>query len=272
VIPSHVQSADKALSGRIIVITRPRAQAQAFADELESRGARVIVCPTIEIAELESYERVDEAIDHLFGFDWLIFTSANAVDHFFRRFNRTGHAIAECDDLRVCAIGEATAEKLQKLNIHVDVIPTDSKAEGVFAALEQFVGGKKALAGVNFLLPRAAVARDFLPRALEAAGARIDVVPVYKTVAPDVDRARLAAMLAGGSDCITFTSSSSVKNLAQLFDTQDLSSILTNTAIACIGEVTRQTAARYGLAVQIQPAQPTATSLIDAIVDYFAKE
>jgi uroporphyrinogen III methyltransferase/synthase len=247
-------------------------QAQTFADELEMRGAHVLVCPTIEIVELESYERLDEAIDHLFGYDWLLFTSVNAVDYFFRRFIDAGHSIAECDELRVCAIGEATAEKLHNLNVHVDVIPTDSKAEGVFAALEQFVGGKEALVGVNLLLPRAAVARDYLPKALEAAGARIDVIPVYRTVVPEVDRAHLAAMLAGGSDCITFTSTSSVKNLARLFDTPDLGSILTNTAIACIGDVTARTAAEYGLTVQIQPTQSTIASLVQAIVDYFGRQ
>ncbi len=267
-----MESTDSVLAGRTIVITRPRAQAETFASELEKRGADVLICPTIEIVELENYERLHEAIDHLFGYDWLVFTSTNAVDYFFRRFTNTGHSITECDDLRVCAIGEATAEKLHDLNIHVDVIPTESKAEGVFAALEQFVGGKEGLAGLNFLLPRAAVARDYLPKALEAAGARVDVVPVYRTVTPDVDRARLAAMLAGGSDCITFTSSSSVKNLAQLFDTNDLSSILADTAIACIGEVTAQTAAQYGLAVQVQPAQSTVASLVEAITDYFGKQ
>lgn len=264
-------SQDKPLTGRTVVITRPRAQAESFANELETLGAEVLVCPTIEIAELDNYERLDEAIDHLFGYDWIIFTSANAVEHFFRRFAASNHSISECDDVRVCAIGEPTAGKLHDINVHVDIVPTDTKAEGVFLALKEFVGGEQALAGLNFLLPRAVVARDYLPRALEAAGARIDVVPAYKTVVPDVDRSRLAAMLAGGADCITFTSSSSVKNLAQLFDTQDLSSVLAGSVIACIGEVTAATANEYGLTVEIQPQHSSVSSLAQAIVDFFQK-
>ena len=262
---------NKVLAGRTIVITRPRSQAESFAAELERFGADVLICPTIEIAELENYQRLDEAIDHLFGYDWIIFTSANAVDHFFRRFQSGGHSISECDDVRVCAIGEATAEKLHQFNVHVDVIPTDTKAEGVFAALEEYVGGEEALAGLNFLLPRALVARDFLPKALEAAGARIDVVPAYQNVVPNVDRAKLAALLAGGADCVTFTSSSSVRNLAQLFDTQDLSSVLTDTAIACIGDVTAATANEYGLVVRIQPEHSNVAALAQAIADYFSQ-
>ena len=96
------------------------------------------------------------------------------------------------------------------------------------------------------LLPRAAVARDYLPKALEEAGARVDVVTAYRTVVPEnLDRGRLSAMLAGDADCIAFTSSSTVKNLALLFDTIDLSKILDGVAIACIGDITADTAAEH---------------------------
>src|SRR5712691_704798 len=100
------------LAGRTIVITRARTQAGEFVAELEKYGARVIVCPTIEIAEPESYERLDEAIDHLYGYDWAVFTSVNGVDHFLRRLGERRHEPGELDDLRICAIGEATAERL----------------------------------------------------------------------------------------------------------------------------------------------------------------
>jgi uroporphyrinogen III methyltransferase/synthase len=260
------------LADHSIVITRARAQAESFANELEKLGATVTLCPTIEIAPPDSYERVDEAIEHLYGYDWLIFTSANGVGHFFKRFVARGHGVSELDDLRVCGIGEATAEELQALQVHVDLVPETFKAEGVFDALLQFTGGREALAGLNFLLPRAAVARDYLPQALESAGARVDVVPVYKTVVPsDVDAARLAAMLAGSADCIAFTSASSVRNLAQLFGTNDLSIVLKNIAIACIGDVTAATAVEFGLQVHIKPDQFTVPALVNAIVMYFGK-
>ena len=262
---------DRVLADRTIVITRARTQAKGLAKELEKLGANVIICPTIEIAPPDSYDRVDEAIEHLYGYDWLILTSANGVDNFFKRFLQLGYEVSELDELKVCAIGEATAERLRTLQIHVDLIPESFKAEGVFEALLQFTGGQEAIAGLNFLLPRAAVAREYLPQALESAGARVDVVAVYKTVMPsDVDPARLAAMLAGSADCIAFTSASSVKNLGQLFGTNDLSTVLADVAIACIGDVTAATAGEFGLHVHITPDQSTVSALVDAIALYFA--
>ena len=260
------------LANRTVVITRALAQADEFVVELQKYGARIIVCPTIEISAPESYERLDEAIDHLFGYDWLVFTSVNGVEHFLRRLQTAGHEVSKLDELKVCAIGDATAEKLRVAHIHVDVVPNEFKAEGVFDALVQYLGGTEALYGLNFLIPRAAVARDFLPKALAAAGARVDVVAAYRSVLPDnIDRGRIAAMLAGSADCIAFTSSSTVKNLAHLFDTQDLSDVLAGITVACIGDITAQTATEHGLHTEIQPDQFTIPALALAIADYFAK-
>lgn len=260
----------EALAGRTVVVTRAAAQAGEFVAELERYGAKVIICPTIEIAEPESYERLDEAINHLYGYDWLIFTSANAIEYFLRRLNARGVGVAELDEIKVCAIGQASADKLRDAHVHVDVIPSQSKAEGVFEALSEFVGGAEHLHGLNILLPRAAVGRDYLPKALEDAGARVDVVTAYRTVVPDnLDRGRLSAMLAGSADCIAFTSSSTVKNLALLFDTHDLGKVLSGLTIACIGDVTTATAEEFGLSVQIQPPQSTIKDLAKAIADYY---
>jgi uroporphyrinogen III methyltransferase/synthase len=259
------------LAGRTVVITRAPGQANEFVAELERYGANVILCPTIEIRELESYERLDEAIEHLYGYDWMIFTSVNGVEHFFRRLEASGRTASDLDEVKVCAIGEATAERLRNLSVHVDVIPEEFKAEGIFAALERFVGGPEALQGLNILIPRASVARDYLPKALEDARARVDVVPAYRTTIPEnVDRGRVAAMLSGSGDCIAFTSSSTVRNLAQLFDTQDLSEALGSVVVACIGDITATTAAEYGLQVRIQPQQFTIPALARAIADYFS--
>ena len=195
----------------------------------------------------------------------------NGVDHFFARLHQAGRETSELDEVKVCAIGEATAARLTDLHVHVDVVPEEFKAEGVFAALERFVGSRERLSKLNVLIPRASVARDYLPRALHEAGARVDVVPAYRTSLPsDLDRGRVAAMLSGDADCIAFTSASTVKNLGQLFDTQDLSGPLAGVAIACIGDVTAATAAEYGLQVEIQPAEFTIRALARAIADYFA--
>jgi len=261
-----------ALAGRTVVVTRAASQAGAFIAALENHGATVISCPTIEIAEPETYERVDEAIDHLYGYDWIIFTSANGVEYFLRRLQARGLGVEELDELKVCAIGEATAGRLRDAHVHVDLIPSQAKAEGVFAALSEFAGGSERLHGLNILIPRAAVARDYLPKSLEEAGARVDVVVTYRTLLPEnLDRGRLSAMLTGGADCIAFMSSSSVKNLALLFDTHDLGEKLQGLIVACIGDITATTAADYGLRVDIQPEETTAAGLADAIAEYYSR-
>jgi uroporphyrinogen III methyltransferase/synthase len=262
------------LAGRCVMITRARAQAEEFAAALEADGARVVACPTIEIVEPESYAPLDEAIENLFGYDWLIFTSANGVEHFLRRLESRGMDVSELDGLRVCAIGAATAERLSAARVHVDVVPEQFKAEGVFAALESFLGGREQFQQQNFLIPRAAVARDFLPRALAEAGARVDVVPAYRTVRPETTgRARVEALLVGGAvDCITFTSSSTVANFAQLFDTGDLGELLEGVKVACIGDITAGTAAEYGLRTDILPDEYTVPALARAIADFFSVE
>ncbi len=265
------QPIEKPLAGRTIVTTRARAQAEEFTRLLEQYGARVISCPTIEIVDPESYEPLDEAIANLYGYDWLIFTSANGVDYFLGRFLQQNRDVHEIDDLRVCAIGEATATSLREAQIHVDVVPEQFTAEGVFLALENYLGGQPGFKTQNFLIPRAAVARDYLPRALENAGARVDVVPAYRTVRPETtELGRVGALLEGGAiDCITFTSSSTVTNFAQLFDTSDLSDLLSEVAVACIGDITAATARQFHLEPAIQPNEFTIPALAAAIADHF---
>ncbi|PWT81302.1 MAG: hypothetical protein C5B44_04030 [Acidobacteria bacterium] len=264
-------AAAQPLAGRTVVVTRAQTQAADFVSALEEFGAKVIVCPTIEVTDPESYARLDEAVNDLYGYDWIIFTSVNGVDYFLRRARQREHEESALDAVKICAIGDATANRLRSEKVHVDLVPPEFKAEGIYQALERFVGGREFLRGLNFLIPRAAVARDYLPKQLEAAGARVDVVPAYRTVIPEqADRGRLTAMLAGGADCIAFTSSSTVRNLAQLFDTLDLNTVLEGIAVACIGDITAGTAREYGLSPVIQPTEFTIPALAGAIADHFA--
>jgi uroporphyrinogen III methyltransferase/synthase len=262
----------KPLEGRTVIVTRAASQAADLTKILESYGANVIVCPTIEIREPDNYARLDEALDHLYGYDWLIFTSTNGVDYFLKRLTARGQQTADLDEIKVCAIGQRTADKLHDAHVHVDLVPSQSTAEGVFAALAEFAGGDEHLRGLNLLLPRAATGREVLPEALQKAGARVDVVTTYQTVLPDnIDRGKLAAMLAGSGDCIAFTSPSTIKNLAKLFDTHDLGKTLPGMAVACIGSVTAEAAAEYGLHVDIQPDNFTTKDLAHAIASYYQR-
>jgi len=261
----------KPLTDKTIVITRAQAQSAAFIEQLESHGAKVLSCPTIEIVPLEDYTQLDEAFENLYGYDWIIFTSVNGVDFFLERFESKGHDTTELYDLRVCAIGEATAIRLRDSDIHVDVVPRLCTAEGVFEALADYVGGLEELSSLNFLFPRALVGRDYLPNSLEAVGSRCDVVPVYQTVAPkSPEFAKVKALIQGGAvDCITFTSSSSVTNFAQLFETNDLSKILKGVKVACIGDITANTATELGLKADIKPKEHTIPALTQAIVEHY---
>src|SRR5690349_296209 len=264
---------DRSLEGKMVIVTRAASQAADLTALLEGYGASVIVCPTIEIREPDNYDRLDEALNHLYGYDWLIFTSINGVEFFLKRLTDRGQQIADLDEIKVCAIGQRTADKLHDAHVHVDLVPSQSTAEGVFQALSEFAGGDAHLHGLNFLLPRAAVGRDHLPKALEQAGARIDVVTTYQTVLPEnFDRGKLAAMLAGSGDCIAFTSPSTIKNLAKLFDTHDLGKTLPDIVVACIGSVTADTAVEYGLHVDIQPATFTTKDLAHAIASYYSDQ
>ncbi|HSL54537.1 MAG TPA: uroporphyrinogen-III synthase, partial [Pyrinomonadaceae bacterium] len=262
----------KPLEGRTIIVTRAASQAADLTTMLEAYGANVIVCPTIEIRDPDNYERLDEALDHLYGYDWLIFTSTNGVDYFLKRLTDRGQQIADLDEIKVCAIGQRTADKLHDAHVHVDLVPSQSTAEGVFASLSEFAGGDEHLRGLNILLPRAATGREVLPDALQKAGARIDVVTTYQTVVPEnIDRGKLAAMLTGSGDCIAFTSPSTIKNLAKLFDTHDLGKTLPGMIVACIGSVTAEAAAEYGLRVDIVPQQTTTEGLAQAIAAYYER-
>ena len=189
------------LEGRTVAVTRAASQAGELSTLLENYGAKVFSCPTIEIREPDNYDRLDEALDHLYGYDWLIFTSTNGVRFFLQRLADRGLSVADLDEIRVCAIGRRTANQLHDAHVHVDLVPSQSTAEGVFTALSEFTGGREHLRGLNILLPRAAVGRDVLPKELEQAGARVDVVTAYQTVVPEnFDRGRLSAMLAGATD------------------------------------------------------------------------
>jgi uroporphyrinogen III methyltransferase/synthase len=256
------------LEGRTVIVTRAASQAADLTTLLEGYGANVIVCPTIEIREPDNFDRLDEALDHLYGYDWLIFTSTNGVKYFLKRLLDRKLQVSDLDEIKVCAIGQRTADKLHDAHVHVDLVPSQSTAEGVFAALSDFVNGN--LRGLNVLLPRAAVGRETLPEALQKAGARVDVVTTYQTVLPEnLDRGKLAAMLTGSGDCIAFTSPSTIKNLAKLFDTHDLGKTLPDIVVACIGSVTAEAAAEYGLRVDIVPQQTTTQDLAQAIAHYY---
>ena len=268
--------ADKAttasLSGRTILVAPDDGQADGLAAVLTRHGARVITWPKTEIIDPERFAALDEAIQNLFGYDWLIFSNTNAAGSFTRRQQNLGHEVSELDALRVCALNEATRQQLEEARVHVDLVPETFATDSVMAALEIYNGGRDSLRGLNFLIPRAVVSRDYLRQALEDAGARVDVVPAYRTAGShNAELVQLSVLLDGGGiDCIVFTTPESIWTFSQLFDTNDLPRLLKEVVVAGADEATTEAATAFGLRAQITLAQPAIAELARAIASYFS--
>ena len=237
------------LKDKTILITRAAGQSSELANRLIALGARVLECPTIEIAPPEDWKLVDEAIAKLSSYDWLMFTSANAVEQFMTRAKTCATPIA--------VVGSATANKLADRGLAAAIVPKDFRAEGLLDAFPPDLKNKR------ILFPRAERARELLPDELRKRGAQVDVVTVYRTVKA-AGAAQLPALLRDNRvDCIAFTSDSTVRYLAESMD-GDLSS-LQEVAVAVIGPVTRQAAESFGLRPSIEPPRATIPDLVDAI-------
>jgi uroporphyrinogen III methyltransferase/synthase len=249
------------LSGKRVVVTRAASQAAALVGLLEAAGAEVLVFPTIEIVDPEIWEPADEAIRALDVYSWAVFTSTNAVERFFARMATVDKDARALHGLRIAAVGPATAEALLRNGIRADFVPDEHVGEGVLEGLCVRGVGE----GTRVLLPRALEAREVLPTELEARGARVDVVPVYRTVPGAGDPAVLERLRAGGADAVTFTSSSTVRHFARLAEGINLSDLV----VAVIGPVTAATARELGMTVSVEPDEYTVPALVEALGAYF---
>ncbi len=267
-----LQTADKrsvssdVLRGKRILVTRARSQASSLVQRIESLGGEVVEFPTIEIRPPESYGPLDQAINQIGSYDWLIFTSVNGVEQFLNRFEKLGKNIADLAGIEVGAIGPETAKRLTAAQIQPSLVPKQYQAEGILEALIP-----ETVLGKRILIPRAAKARDILPETLRQWGARVDVVEAYQTVLPQVDVSALCRLLREGTiDMITFTSSSTATNFAAMLRDQDLPRLLSRAVIACIGPITRKTVEDLGMRPEIVSEEFTIPGLVSAMVDYFA--
>ncbi len=255
------------LFGRRIVITRARDQASALRRALEELGAQVIELPTIAIADPRSWRGLDRAIRRLHQYDWVLFTSANGVRRFFDRLVAARKDVRALGSARLCAIGPATAKELAGYGLRPDVVPNEYRAEGIVQALKKY-----DLRSKKILLPRAHVARDVVPSELGRLGAKVDVVDAYRTVLPPESK-KLAREIFGNSrpEMITFTSSSTVENLAALLGVRSLKKILAGVKIASIGPITSRSIRRFGCRPAIQAKRYTIPAIVEAIQEYFAR-
>jgi len=255
------------LDGRTIVVTRAAAQAQRFTQLLEEAGARVLEAPAIVIAPPPSWEPLDAALDTLGTFTWVIFTSVNGVAMVDRRLPARGLAWAALAGRRVAAIGPATADALAEHGVRPDLVPGEYRAEGL---LEQLRG--VITPADRVLLPRAAQTRDVLVTGLRRLGAQVTEVPAYATRRADAGAARLREALAAGAiDAVTFTSSSTARNFAEMFTEEERRSWLGRVTVASIGPITAATATEYGLTTAVMPGEYTIPALARALAEHFAR-
>ncbi len=246
-----------------MLVSRAKEQAGGLSSLLRDLGCQVIEIPFIEIRKPSSYQPLDAALQGIAAYDWLILTSVNGVEAMFERMAKKEIDSSSLDHLKIAAIGPATQSAIEKLGLRVSVTPKEYIAESVVAALRRRVKGKRVL------LVRAKVARDVIPRELRKAGATVDVIEAYETVAPESSARRLRAALAGRRKphAITFTSSSTVKNFVSLLGLRGArAAIKAGVHTASIGPVTSATLREFGLPVDIEAKQYTMQGLVEAIV------
>ena len=252
------------LFSKRVAITRTSDQAGVLREQLTALGAEVIEVATIEIRDPASWEPIDSAIRRLEEFDYLLVTSANGVRNFLRRLKAGGRDVRDLEGLIIGAIGPATAAEFVKSGVKVDLVPRTYTGEGLLEAV-----GERDLRGKAFLVPRAKVARDIVPRALMEKGARVEVVEAYETVIPQLPIGELQRLLTPPPDVITFTSSSTASNFAKLAGENKVSELLRGVAIASIGPITSGTIRKLGLTVAIEARESTIPGLVRAIESYF---
>ncbi|MXZ45741.1 MAG: uroporphyrinogen-III C-methyltransferase [Chloroflexi bacterium] len=255
------------LAGWRVLVTRTRRQASTLAEALTAEGAEPLLLPAIEVARRADPDAVRAAIDALSAreYAWVAFTSPNAVDAWLDLVRAAGQDARLFAGTGIAAVGAATARALEARGLSADLVPSRGSGEGVADALLE-----RGVDGARVLVPRAERADPALIDRLRGAGAKVDEVTLYLAAPPaapppDV----LAAVRAGEIDAVTFTSRSTVRNLATLLDA-DLDS-LRGAVVACIGPQTAEAATEAGLPPHVVAEEPSVDALVAALRRYAAE-
>ena len=256
---------NRPLSGRRVLVTRTRTQAGALSQLLLERGAMPVELPTIEIQRPDIADGLDTPLKRLREFDWVVFTSVNAVDIVFERLDALGMDARAFSGSEVAAIGPATAEGLKKRGIVPDLVPESFVSESMVEAFKA-----QDMHDAKVLLPRADIARDALSEGLKALGASVDEVIAYHTVTPADTAKKAREIVSKGVDVATFTSSSTVLNLSRAMNGE--LEMLSQATIACIGPITADAAREVGLAPDIVSSEHTIPGLVNALEAYYMQK
>ena len=250
----------KPLFGKKIIVTRSRTQASKLVDLLEEYGAEAVEIPSIKFEYPEEFHSLDEVINKINEFEWLIFTSVNGVKSFFKRFFYLEKDIRELSHLKTASIGPATKEEIESFYLKVDFQPSEYIAE---CFIKEFVK-EHDVKNKNILLIRADKARDYVEKELINSGANISSVIGYRTLLEDSKPSEVLEIFERGEvDWITFTSSSTVRNFFSMYQGSKIFKI------ASIGPITSKTIRESGFSSDVEAEEHTIPGLVKAILDYY---
>ncbi len=256
------------LFGKKIIITRSRKQASALSKSLGELGSVVIEFPTIDIKPIEDFSELDKAIGEIDTFSWVVFTSVNGVSLFFGRLSGLGRDSRALNNARIAVIGKGTAGELCRFGLKPDLTPESFTSEGT---VEAFRAIKEDYTSERVLLPSSEIARDYIPRELAKMGAEVITVPVYRNLVPGYSEETIDAAFKDEPDLVTFTSSSTVSNLAGILRKHNKDHFLARIKGASIGPVTTKTAKKAGISIVVDAAEHTIPGLVNSILEYFKK-
>jgi uroporphyrinogen-III synthase/uroporphyrinogen III methyltransferase/synthase len=247
------------LAGKRVLVTRAAHQAAKLSEGLRALGAEPVEVPVIEIRPPLDLAPLDRALRTLNSYDWLILTSANTVHALAERAAAFDINLAAASQLKVAAVGEATAAAARLAGFTVALVPETYVAESLTKSLAGQTRGKKVL------LARAAVARDIIPHALRAAGATVEVVDAYRNAMPESAPALLREALQKGIAAAAFTSSSSVTHLADAARQAGIAFPFAGVAAISIGPITSKTLRELGWEPAAEASPSDVPGLIEAI-------
>ena len=252
----------KPLFGKRVIVTRAREQASELKRALEDAGAQVLQFPTIEIAPPESYDSLDQIIDRLSDYQWVIFTSTNGVKSFFERLREHGDDARSLAGVMVAAVGESTAADLRERGINPDLVPDKFQSTALLPLLEQ---DQK---GIRTAVIRAAEGRDELIDELRRRGGEVDLGIAYRTVAADYDIDELRKLIVESAiDAVTFTSASTVEHFFGRLTPEERSKVSQQAILASIGPTTSDAIRKYGRGPDVEAKNATIAALLDAVTD-----
>jgi uroporphyrinogen III methyltransferase/synthase len=257
---------NRPLTGKRVLVTRTREQASELTRLLAAQGAEAIELPTIEIVETSQPSQVEMAVEALrtSAYQWVIFTSPNAISIFTRHLREDGLDARAFGRAQLATIGPGTAAALSRVGLIPNLVPETYIAEGLLSAFES-----RVMRGSRILLPRAEGARDTLVEGLQSRGAHVDELRLYRAAIPhDQSVEALRALREGAVDIITFASSSAVRNLVEMLE-GDVAP-LRKTRVAAIGPVTADAVRAVGLDIAVVAREYTIPGLVDAILESLA--